>query len=454
VIKQKSAKRVKIFNLSIEIVRDEEIKLFKRNDFVTFVQILRIFFWIKMYTIYKRKNQKVKFNDICVSNDFKSDDDASWKKNIIKKKKYFKNLIDQFAEFFISKFFELTKEARLKFERIQKMQIKNELLKRKKELLLEMLFNREIALFWDFIEKDFVRFEISSLMKIRIVLHEAWQVFEFQVLKTLMRTVAEMIKNRIKDDVLKFCYEFYRNSWFFVKKKKKEKYRLINVILKMNRSTIRDANLSFTMNEFSEEFADCIIVSLMNLFFEHDQLSLIKKCKDMIVFMTLFDLMKMITIFMKTINFLTHFIRMINKIIVDHVFHHAFSFMNDIEVKNLKTTYNNEFILFEIRRYVMKHIQWLNDVLIDIEKTNCIIFEKKFQFCYEELRIIDFVCDVKKRHSNTTKIIKILNWSFCQDVVDVCEFIEICVFYRVFIANFAFIAQSIYAFLKKNVSFV
>jgi hypothetical protein len=44
-----------------------------------------LFFKIKMYTIYKRKNQKIKFNDICVSNDFKSNDDISWKKNIIKK---------------------------------------------------------------------------------------------------------------------------------------------------------------------------------------------------------------------------------------------------------------------------------------------------------------------------------------------------------------------------------
>jgi hypothetical protein len=64
------------------------------------------------------------------------------------------------------------------------MQIENELLKREKELFLKMLFNRETALFWDFIEKDFVRFEISSLMKIRTVSHEAWQVSEFQVLKT------------------------------------------------------------------------------------------------------------------------------------------------------------------------------------------------------------------------------------------------------------------------------
>jgi hypothetical protein len=125
----------------------------------------------------------------------------------------------------------------------------------------------------------------------------------------------------------------------------------------MNQVIIRNANLLSAIDEFSEEFADCVIVSLVNLFFEYDQLSLIKKCRDMIVFMISLDLMKMTTIFMKTINFVTEFVRMINKIIVDHVFHHALSFVNDIEVKKSKMTYNNEFILSEIRRYVMKHIQ-------------------------------------------------------------------------------------------------
>ncbi len=222
----------------------------------------------------------------------------------------------------------------------------------------------------------------------------------------------------------------------------------------MNRVIIRNANLLSAIDEFSEKFADCAIVSLVNLFSEYDQLSLIEKCRDMIVFMTSFDLMRMTTILMKAINSVTQFVRVINKIIADHVSHHALSFVDDIKMKELKITYNDEFIVSEIRRYVMKHIQWLNDVLTDIEKADCIIFEKKSQFCCEELRVVEFVCDVERRHSNTTKMIKILNWSSCQNVADVREFIEICVFYRVFIVDFAFIAQSIYALLKKNVSFV
>ncbi len=79
---------------------------------------------------------------------------------------------------------------------------------------------------------------------------------------------------------------------------------------------------------------------------------------------------------------------MINKIIVDHAFHYAFSFVNDKKIKKLKITYNDEFIVSKIRRYVMKHIQWLNYVLTDIKKIDCIICEKKSQFYCEELRVI------------------------------------------------------------------
>ncbi len=175
---------LRVFQSIVRFVQESEFKLSRKNDLMTFVQSLRSIDSAKMFIVYKRKNQKMKCSDICVSNDSKFDDDASWKKNIMKKKKYIRNFTNQFAEFFIFKFSELTKKARLKSERIQRMQIENELLKREKELFLKMLFNRETALFWDFIEKDFVRFEISSLMKIRTVSHEAWQVSEFQVLKT------------------------------------------------------------------------------------------------------------------------------------------------------------------------------------------------------------------------------------------------------------------------------
>ncbi len=114
--------------------------------------------------------------------------------------------------------------------------------------------------------------------------------------------------------------------------------------------------MSFTINEFFEKFVNCVIVLLIDLFFDYNQLFLVKKCNNMIIFIIFLDLMKMMTIFIKTTNSIIQFYRVINKIIVDYVSHHDFFFIDNIEVKKLKIKYNNEFILFEIRRYVIKHI--------------------------------------------------------------------------------------------------
>ena len=44
---------------------------------------------------------------------------------------------------------------------------------------------------------------------------------------------------------------------------------------------------------------------------------------------------------------------------------------------------------------------------MNLEKANCTISDEKFQFCMFELKIVDFVCDLNDRFSDTVKIIKI-----------------------------------------------
>ena len=67
----------------------------------------------------------------------------------------------------------------------------------------------------------------------------------------------------------------------------------------------------------------------------------------------------------------------------------------------------------------MKHLQWLNAVFMNLEKTDCTISDEKFQFCMSELKIVDFVCDSNDRSFETAKVIKIFEWfSHC----DVSEF--------------------------------
>src|SRR6266498_786940 len=106
----------------------------------------------------------------------------------------------------------------------------------------------------------------------------------------------EMLKDRVKKDILKSNYDPYRNPWFLMKKKKKGKYRLINITIKINRMIIRDINLPPFINEFSKEFAEYIITFLINFFSDYNQIKLDKKSRNLTTFYISIGLLRMITL--------------------------------------------------------------------------------------------------------------------------------------------------------------
>ena len=91
---------------------------------------------------------------------------------------------------------------------------------------------------------------------------------------------------------------------------------------------------------------------------------------------------------------------------------------------------------------------------MNLEKTGCTISGEKSQFCVVDFKIVDFVCDLNDKFSETAKMIKILKWSSCRDVSEVRAFIEVCVYYRIWILNFVIIAALIYRLLKNEEFFV
>jgi len=78
-----------------------------------------------------------------------------------------------------------------------------------------------------------------------------------------------MLKDRVEKNVLEPSYGPYRNPWFLVKKEK-GKYRLINTAMEINRVTVRDTNLPPFVNEFSKKFTGCIITFLIDFFSGYD----------------------------------------------------------------------------------------------------------------------------------------------------------------------------------------
>ena len=155
--------------------------------------------------------------------------------------------------------------------------------------------------------------------KICIVSHKAWQAFDFSILKVLKFIIIKMLQERIDADFFEFNFDLYKNFWFLIDKKIKNKYRMINVIMNMNKMIIRDVNLPFNVEKFLKKFADMLITSLIDFFSDYNQITLAEKCRDLTTFMISFEFLKMIKLPQKIINSIVQFVKIIIKIFWKHI---------------------------------------------------------------------------------------------------------------------------------------
>ena len=229
-----------------------EFRMSKKNDSIIVRFWLQVCKTLSFYTAYKRKNQKIRSVNFDESNDFMSDESDNWKKKILKneKKRYSFDFVDKYREYLISRFSEMKRSERLWNDRLSRIRIDEKLSVQKKKLLTEMLYRRKICLIWKFSKIEKIKSKINSSVKIRTIFHQIWQISNFQISRALNDVISMMIKKRLRNKILKSCYNSYRNFWFLVKKKEIEKYRFVNATLKMNRIIIRDVNFFFLLTIF------------------------------------------------------------------------------------------------------------------------------------------------------------------------------------------------------------
>ena len=105
-----------------------------------------------------------------------------------------------------------------------------------------------------------------------------------------------MLRECLQKGLIELFYALYRNPYFLVKKKEENKYRLINNAVEINWVIIRDGNFPSAVDEFSEEFGNCVITSFIDFFSGYDQVEFDERSRDLTSFYTLIRFYK-ITIF-------------------------------------------------------------------------------------------------------------------------------------------------------------
>jgi len=125
--------------------------------------------------------------------------------------------------------------------------------------------------------------------------------------------------------------------------------------VEINRIIIRDGNLPPAVNEFSKEFNNYTITSFINFFSGYNQIELDEKSRNLTNVHTLIRLYRMTTLPQNATNSVTQFVRVITKILQDHL-SRCLPFIDHIGVKGPKIIYNNEEMISGIRKYVLEYI--------------------------------------------------------------------------------------------------
>ncbi len=184
------------------------------------------------------------------------------------------------------------------------------------------------------------------------------------------------------------------------------------------------------MDKFFEKFAGCAITSLIDFFSEYNQIELTIKYRDFTRFQTPFKLIRLIIISQGVMNSPTQFIRTVITMLKNHTQYYH-SFFNDIGVCGPKIIYNNKKARPGVGRYILELIQDLDKVLTDLERAGATIAGTKSQFGIPKIKIISYVCDIEECYLNIVKVIKILEWTYCDNISEARAFISVYIYFRI-----------------------
>ena len=111
--------------------------------------------------------------------------------------------------------------------------------------------------------------------------------------------------------------------------------------VEVNRVTVQVANLSSSVDEFSEEFSICVVAFFIDFFSSYDQVELDKESRDLTRFQTPLGLKRMKTLRQGATNSVAQLMRIVTRILAVHLREKVRLFAEDIRVKRPKILYGN-----------------------------------------------------------------------------------------------------------------
>jgi hypothetical protein len=246
----------------------------------------------------------------------------------------------------------------------------------------------------------------------------------------------------------------YRDGHFLVPKKN-GKYCFIISAVSAKQHTLEDAALPPNVEEFSESFAGLPIVSPIDIHSAYDQKWLHEDGRNYMAFHSTDRLYQRTRLVQRATNPVSAFARVSRKILNAHLGSIMQIFADDVEVKSPKSRYREEEVegFPGVRRFVMEHLQNLDNVLADVESAGATISGEKSDSCWNVVKIVGFVCEEAGRRPQVSRVEKVWNGPRCVNRTECRGFLELCPYYRIWIPKYAVVAGRLFRVLRKDIDF-
>jgi hypothetical protein len=285
-------------------------------------------------------------------------------------------------------------------------------------------------------------------VKIPTIQHTPWVVRNMLIPAAIQQDAIQIIKDRIASGVYEPSTAAYRSRWFCGLKGDGKSLRLVHDLQPLNAVTIRDASTPPFVEQLAESFAGYAVYGMMDLFAGYDQRPLHVKSRDMTTFSSPLGSQRLTMLPMGYTNAVQIYQAVMSFILQEEIPHYTMPFIDDLPVKSGTTRYQDEDGSYEtmpanpgIRRFIWEHLIVVNRILQRVQNVGATVSAKKFILAALDAVIAGHKCTFEGQIPHEAKVQKIQDWPECTSVTHVRGCLGMCGVLRIFIWNFAAIAQ-------------
>ena len=327
-----------------------------------------------------------------------------------------------------------------------------------RKLMHHLIAEQNEAFAWDDSERGSFKEEFFPPVEMPVVDHVPWVLKNLRIPPGIQKDIHELIRTKIEAGVYEPSNSSYRSRWFAVVKKDGKSLRIVHSLEPLNAVTIAHSGLPPATEDLAEQFSGYSCGGILDLYVGYDERKLSTKSRDYTTFQTPFGAMRLVTLPMGWTNSVPIFHDDVTYILREEIPHVTKPYIDDVPIKGPPTRYELPDGGYEtipensgIRRFVWEHMNNLNRVLQRVKYAGGTFSGKKSLICCAEFVVVGHRCSYEGRKPEEKRMETILNWGDCENVTGVKAFIGTCGLCRVFIKDFAKIAEPLHRLTRKNV---